>query len=333
MPTPSRRAVLRLLPALPLLSCALPGAVPDAVFDAAAASELARRPGDYLNGEARAFLARRAGAAGGLLWGTLHFGYDETTVMPRQIRDRFAQSRLLLVEEVLDRMPAATRRALADVARRGLATPDPAALAALGPATLAQLQDAGVTPGEMERFSLAGLTSLVGGRAAAGLQGPLPTGGIVDMNLIGFARSIGTPVQGLEPVDAGLMQRLMFAAPNGRDAAAALRLALRRGAGTPSFLAWVRARYAAGQVAQVAAGLTAWQAAPEDLRRADAARAALLTERNRAWLPVLEAGLGGDTPLFAAFGAAHLLGGDGVVALLRGRGWDVVPCIGDQVPA
>lgn len=332
MPAPSRRAVLRLLPALLLLSCALPGAVPDATFDAAADAELARRPDDYVNGEARAFLVRRAGVAGGLLWGTLHFGYDEATVMPRQVRVRFAQARLLLVEEVLDRMPAATRRALADVARRGLATPDPAALTALGPATLAALQDLGVTADEMQRFSLVGLTSVVGGRAAAGLAGPLPTGGIVDMNLIGFARSIGTPVQGLEPVDASLMQRLMFAAPNGRDATAALRLALRRGAGTPSFLDWARARYAAGQVARVAAGLTAWQAASEDLRRADAGRTALLTERNRAWLPVLEAGLGGDTPVFAAFGAAHLLGRDGVVALLRGRGWDVLPCVGDQVP-
>ena len=59
--------MLRLLPALPVLSCAMPGAVPDAAFDDAAAAELARRPDDYVNGEARAFLARRAGAAGGLL--------------------------------------------------------------------------------------------------------------------------------------------------------------------------------------------------------------------------------------------------------------------------
>ena len=239
----------------------------------------------------------------------------------------------MLVESVSDRIPAATRRAEADVFRRGIATHDPAAMAALGPATLAAMRDVGVTPDEMQRFSLLGLAFLVGARAVAGLAKPLPYTGIVDRNLVGFARSIGTPVQGLEPADASMLQRLVFSAPNGPAAVAALRLALRRAPGAASFQAWVRARYAAGQIARLSAGTTSWQAAPEDLNQSDASRAGLLTERNQAWLPVLEAAMGDDKPAFAAFGNFHLLGRDGVVALLRGRGWDVLPCVGDQIPA
>ena len=333
MTLPSRRTVLRLLPALPVLSCAMPGAVPDAAFDAAAAAELARRPDDYVNGEARAFLVRRAGAVGGLLWGTMHVGYDGATVMPRQVRARFIKARLLLMESVYDRVPAATRRAAQDVTRLAMATPDPAALAALGPGTLAAVRDAGVPADAMQRLSLLGLAAQVRGRALMSPVGLLPRSDVADVSLIGFARNADIPVQGLEPWDPVRLGYLLYPPPNGPYAAADLRRALRQASDMVPFFVWVRARYAAGHVAQVAAGLTGWQAAPEDLQRADAQRVEMLTNRNRAWMPALEAGLAGDGLLFAGCGAGHLLGRDGIVALLRGRGWDVLPCVGDQIPA
>ena len=331
MPTAPRRAVLG-LPLAMLAACA-DDTVPPAEFDAAAAAELARRPDHYTQGEARAVLVSRDGQPCGLLWGTWHVGYDEATVMPRPVRAAFAAAQRVVVEQVLDAMPADVAAAMADLSQHGLSDPDPAALRRLDPSTRQDLADAGVTPADLHANSLLGLAGLVGGRALPPPAGLLPQVGFVDLDLIGFARSIGTPVEGLEEPDPSLFRRLFYADPNGAGAAAALRLALRRRAGAAALLSWVRTRYQAGQVGILLAGQAGWLAEPADLARSDAARGALLTRRNLAWLPRLEAALHAPGLTFAAFGAAHLTGTDGVVTLLARHGWTVQPCVGDRVPA
>ena len=49
----------------------------------------------------------------------------------------------------------------------------------------------------------------------------------------------------------------------------------------------------------------------------------LLVERNHNWMPQLEALLARPTPTFVVVGAAHLVGPDGLVTLLRARGYRV----------
>jgi uncharacterized protein len=49
----------------------------------------------------------------------------------------------------------------------------------------------------------------------------------------------------------------------------------------------------------------------------------LLVERNRNWLPKLEALFARKSPAFVVVGAAHLVGPDGVVAMLRAKGYSV----------
>lgn len=51
--------------------------------------------------------------------------------------------------------------------------------------------------------------------------------------------------------------------------------------------------------------------------------AALLAERNRAWLPRLDAELRKSEPRLVIVGAAHLYGSDGLLAALRGRGFAI----------
>lgn len=51
-----------------------------------------------------------------------------------------------------------------------------------------------------------------------------------------------------------------------------------------------------------------------------ALRARLLVDRNRAWIPPIEQLLAGDDDVLVVVGAGHLVGKDGVVALLRQRG-------------
>lgn len=313
-----------------LAGCAAGGATPGE-FDAAACAEMTRRPDQYVNGEARAFLVSRDGRAAGLLWGTFHVRYGEATMLPRAIRDRFAAASSLSVEHELE----PTRRARAAAFLR----PDPAALARLDPGTKRALDEAGLPSDAMGKRSLLGLAAALNARSAAVPAGVLPSVGFVDADLVGFARSVSIPVRVLEEVDAALAagERTVFAEPNGDAGAAALRLALRRQPGAAAFWGWVRERYAAGEVGTMTAGLAGWRADVQDLLRYDQCRAALLTERNAAWMPRLEAALGegldAGKPAFAAFGAAHLPGTDGVVALLRARGWAVAGCVRDRCAA
>lgn len=51
----------------------------------------------------------------------------------------------------------------------------------------------------------------------------------------------------------------------------------------------------------------------------------LLIDRNAAWIPVIEAAAQDDDHIVIAFGAAHLMGQDGVLVLLEQNGWTIAP--------
>jgi hypothetical protein len=50
----------------------------------------------------------------------------------------------------------------------------------------------------------------------------------------------------------------------------------------------------------------------------------LIRSRNRSWLPVIEGLLAGDRDAMVIVGAMHLVGDDGIIEMLRRRGYDVV---------
>ena len=60
-----------------------------------------------------------------------------------------------------------------------------------------------------------------------------------------------------------------------------------------------------------------------DLDEFPAARKALLEDRNARWLPQIEAMLGETHTFFITVGAGHLIGPQGVPALLRKAGYKV----------
>ena len=61
----------------------------------------------------------------------------------------------------------------------------------------------------------------------------------------------------------------------------------------------------------------------DDLKNEPEMNARLLVERNRTWLPIIEALFARPKPAFVVVGAAHLVGSDGLVALLRSKGYTV----------
>ena len=316
-----RRGVLG---GLLLAGCARDGAVA-AEIEAAVDAELRRHPEHYTNGEARAWLVRRDGEERALLWGTIHIPYSDETVLPRPIRARFAESASLTVENLPTPAQARSRQRQQAAALRKA---DPAALAALDPGTRVAVRTAGVAPDEEVRVSLVGLARLVASRGPRAPSTDLPSLGIVDHNLVGFARSVEIPVRGLEVLEVSPDPVLQD--PNGPAAAAALRQMLRQSDAVPELWRSVLGYYGRGEVARVLAALVAWRAAPEDLKHWEPSRVAVLAVRNRAWVEPLEQTFELPGTHFVAFGGGHLLGDEGVVALLRGRGWEVTACLGDR---
>lgn len=329
-------ALLSLLAAACAIDPALTGE-----FERAADAEMARRPQDYTNGGARGYLVSRVrdgtrdgsggGGARGMLWGTMHVSYSNDTMPPSATLDRFLSATSLHVESAPSTPARARRLAELRTAIRDLieTPPDPAALAGLDAPTRAALDWVPLPAGAMRRFSLLGLAAFAGGSDTSVVPA-FQAFSIVDANLAGFAQDLGIPVRSLDDLrDDEAVTRALFADPNGPNGAGALRLALRRRPASSAFGDWAMRAYAAGQIARLSAARVGWRADPDDLARADAVRGPLFTARNAAWIPKLEAAFARPGFHAAAFGAGHLLGEDGVVALLRARGWTVTPCPND----
>ena len=314
--------------ALAAAGCAGPDKAPE--FERVAAREIAAHPGRYSFGDSRAVLIGRDGVPRGLIWGTMHVSYADDTVLPRPIRDRFAQAASLSVEYDSVGSPRDERLRVQRRITEAMNRHDPAALARLDPATRAALGASGLPPGSTERHSLLGLSWLVTVRATRDTERPLtPSIDFVDGLLMRFARGRGIPVRGLEDPNHHF-DALFGGDPNGPEAASDLRSALRCAADARDLMRWARRTYAQGRIAATSAALEAFcaepSAAPFDAER----RARTLTRRNVVMADGIEAALAEPGFHFVAIGAAHLLGEDGVPALLRARGWTVTPCPEDR---
>lgn len=60
-----------------------------------------------------------------------------------------------------------------------------------------------------------------------------------------------------------------------------------------------------------------------DMAKHQAMYQALLVDRNKNWLPAIEAHINGNRTIFIVVGAAHLVGPDGIVTMLRDKGYHV----------
>lgn len=148
---------------------------------------------------------------------------------------------------------------------------------------------------------------------------------VLDTMLMRRATAKGVPLQGLETYEAALGA---FDALPRELAPDLLGETLRGVAGEEDTRATLLALYQAGQTAAIGeVSLWAGQGVrPDPAREAEMRRLSavfsdvLIHRRNRAWLPALSAEMakGG---VFAAFGALHLPGSEGVVALLQGQGF------------
>jgi len=84
-------------------------------------------------------------------------------------------------------------------------------------------------------------------------------------------------------------------------------------------LNWMVEEWADGD----AAGLAVLAATPDEAGLSRSLYEALLVRRNRKWVPRIEAMLDSPGTVFVAVGAAHLVGPDSVIAIMRARGFEI----------
>ncbi len=149
----------------------------------------------------------------------------------------------------------------------------------------------------------------------------------LDGLVIDTAEAAGVPVAALEPFDTVFK---VFDMMTEADQLAMIEATLAMEDRSEDFSATLADSYFAGesrlmwelmrQISYQTPGTTRAQVDIEFSRMEEA----LMASRNRNWIPVLEKAAA-DGPVFAAFGALHLSGREGVLALLEAEGFTIEP--------
>jgi len=135
----------------------------------------------------------------------------------------------------------------------------------------------------------------------------------IDMHFNERAKRAGKPIAGLESVD---FQLGLFDSMSPADQDLFLRETLAGIDTAAQVLVKMKEAWRAGD----ADGLAR---VTDSMARYPALRAMLLTDRNRRWVPQIEAMLSGTDDVLVVVGAGHLVGPESVVELLRKRGHTV----------
>jgi len=191
----------------------------------------------------------------------------------------------------------------------------------LSPEAWTAVQDycatAGMSPGSIEMFKPSMITVMVFALESQRL-GFTPEG--VDVQLDRQARAAGKTVEGLETTD----EQIAFVSTLGAGQESELILStLRDLARIPTLLDDMIAAWRAGDLEQIDALMS------EEVRREfPKIHEELLVNRNKAWMPRIEAMLASEPVEFVLVGVAHVAGDDGLIRALEQAG-----CTVDQLRA
>lgn len=291
--------------------------------DAEAGRRIDKAAAAVVNGEAMLWRVSRPGGPTNHLFGTVHLTDDRVNALPPAVAKALEASRQLVLE-VADLSPQALGQAMAKVQDKLVFRDGRSLRTLLSPRELAVAEDASTRAGlPAEMFSVARpwlvtmLLALSDCERRRSGAGRLP----LDLNLARIARERAMPVLGLERLEDQL--GAMAAVPEA-DQLTVLRAGLELAPLTDDMLETMLQRYLAREIAKVWALQTEmWRRIGFDPAAFATFRRELITVRNAhmrdAALPILAEG-----NAFIAVGALHLVGGDGLVALLRDAGFEVV---------
>ena len=262
------------------------------------------------------FLWKVTGPRGATVYlaGSLHLLTSEYYPLAPAFDEAFTQSDLLVEELDMAEMQASD--AQLQMLTRGMMPAGQTLESVLSASTLAEVRakvaELGLPLAPLQLFKPWSLAMTLQGLVwqKAGLDPELG----LDKHFYDRAKQTGMAVQGLETLDFQLQQF------DGMPMALQERLlasTLKEMATTKDSVGALARAWKEGDTATIE-GL-----AVEDLKTEPAMYQRLLVDRNRNWLPKIEALFSRPTPAFVIVGAAHLVGSDGLLAALRSRGYTV----------
>ncbi len=292
--------------------------------DPAARGAIRARAAATPNGEGRFWLVERSGTPASYLFGTFHTDQAVETVPP-PVWQALGRARIAIFELSAAEQAAMRARLAGDrsFAFDGAAPPlsrrlDMGQLAVLRRALAAR----GIPLGHAEQMRPWMLFSLLA-LPACHLQSMAAGGSALDAVLAESARSAGVSQAGLETYEQALAAFRQI--PTDRLLSMLVQTSAQLDQEEDIFRTNLDL-YGAGRIAEIDA-FSRWLSTgpgsePGAAALYDELMGALVDARNRAWLAPLELELARGR-VFAAIGALHLPGPEGLVALLRARGWSV----------
>lgn len=267
--------------------------------------------------QARTLLYRVEGASGATVYmlGSIHLLSADAYPLPQPVQNAYQDAERVIFETSLDSLMSRQQ----EMAMRGMYPAGkslrgeiPADLYAQVEAAAPSLAPMGVTMpvlDRMEPWMVAILFQAVEWQKA----GMVPEHG-VDMHFSGRAKQDQKPVGGLEPVE---FQLGLFDSFTPEEQVDFLRQTLRDLGQMGEQMRRVVAAWRAGDAEAIDAIMN------ESMDESPALYARMLTDRNAAWVPQIEQMLRGGDDVLVVVGAAHLVGDDSVVQMLRQRGYTV----------
>lgn len=267
--------------------------------------------------EARSILYRVEGASGATVYmlGSIHLLSADAYPLPQPVQAAYADAEQVYFETSMDSLMARQQ----EMAMRGmypagksLRSEIPADLYATVEAAAPALAPLGLTMPVLDRME-PWLVALMFQAVEWQKAGLTPEHG-VDMHFSGRAKQDGKPAGGLESVD---FQLGLFDGMTPDEQVAFLRQSMEDAPRSAEQMRQIVAAWRVGDAAGIDAIMN------ESMDDSPALYARILTDRNAAWVPQIEQMLGGTDDVLVVVGAAHLVGEQSVVEMLRRRGYTV----------
>ncbi|MEO6877558.1 MAG: TraB/GumN family protein [Gemmatimonadaceae bacterium] len=258
-------------------------------------------------------LFRAVGPKGATVYllGSVHLLTPEAGKLPPEVDSAYAHAKTIVFETSLDTAMLSAQDLLARAQYANGAT----LRSSLSAATLARLDTVlpqyGVTVDQLNGFKPWFVSVMVSQLAMQRANFQAEYG--VDMQINARARASGKKVVGLEPV---AYQLALFDSMPAADQEEMLRETTSPDSAVAE-LTRIKDAWLTGDAAKLDSIVN--RPTPGSARLVDE----LVTQRTRHWVPEIEALLGGTTDALVVVGAAHLVGAQGVIALLRARGYRV----------